>query len=292
MTTFIRRGMDMADAKFQTRSGIDIHVRCVSSSTQNFSLAGLYSKEAVEEKADLCQNLVLNLSDMGAKHVYAPTPIDFNAKVIPTAVLSTVFSLGGGITMYRNEEKDALADGTFLQSRGDAGIFSVAGCPMLVMTYRDYVAFLHAGFRCLVDFKWIDTRIERRPNESVIDSAFQAFEEKCAADGTIFQRDDVEARAFWAIPPKDFNFDLNHKEERFRKFNPKMREYVLERFSEEAIEELGDGKFGVDLPVIIREQFGKRGINVNLDDAYLPSGFHTTRNSDGMRCLMAAVRTS
>ncbi len=292
----LTRGITPVETVIESRSGVTIAMSCMSG--PNWSLAGLYSEAAAREKSELCGRVSLALRDMGATHVYAPTPTDFNAKIIDPDALDVAFPIGRNITMHRSTNKAVYADGTFLRRPGDAGVFSVGGCPMIILIYGHIVLFLHAGLWCLVDKKWIDSDgTERgRENESVVDSAVQKLKGICTAKGTLFRPQEVEAHVMWAIPPEHFDFERDPrkvKEEEYRRRNPKLYTHVPSRFGDEALKELDGTMFGIDLPVIIREQFGHYRINVETRHAYLPEGFHTTRNNDKqLRCLMAAVRQS
>lgn len=260
---------------------------------RNWSLAGFYGAEGLRDKPELARDLRELFLVAGAQRVYAPTPVEFNAKILKPEVFTTVMRLdeANRILMLRNKERPA--DGTFLRYMGDAGVFSAGGCPTIVATYKREMVFAHAGQDCLLDRARVDSLGEKRsrPNESVVDSIMDALKEE-SFEFERFNPADVHVWVYGSIRPEDFGHSL--LDPKYGQYNGKLYAYVHNRFSSESVC-IRRCEVQLDLPVIIQKQFmerGVRGTQINLTDAYLPSNFPTTRNGLSSRYVALVVRTS
>jgi len=271
--------------------GVDFTVQLLASG--DWSLAGFYGEEGLNKKADLAQALFVSLFSMGAKRVYAPTPVEFNGKVITPKAFTTSMTLnglGGSVQMLRNEEYPA--DGTLLRNIGDAGAFSGGGCPMIVATYKKHMVFAHAGRDCLLDRVRIDSfdKQEGRRYGSVVTSTMEALKEESFESD--FDPRKVHAWVYGSIRAEDFTHALD--DVKYGAYNGKMYDYVRERFGPECVA-VRDNLMQMDLPILIQRQFMKLGVpeeRVSLTHAYLPEHFPTTRSDSKTRYLAVALRTS
>ena len=272
-------------------AGVDFTVQLITSG--DLSLAGFYGKEGLSKKPDLAQALFVHFFSMGAQRVYAPTPVEFNGKVISPKAFTTqmmLSGLGGSVEMLRIKEYPA--DGTLLRSIGDAGTFSGAGCPMAVATYKRHMVFAHAGRDCLLDRVRVDSFDEQQGRRfpSVVTSIVEALKEE-SRESEDFNPGKVRAWVYGSIRPEDFTHPLN--DPKYDIYNGKMYGYVKRRFGPECVG-IKDNAVQLDLPVLIRRQFMGLGVpedRVSLTHAYLPSHFPTTRGGNG-KYLAVALRTS
>ncbi|HVY72551.1 MAG TPA: hypothetical protein VG984_00640 [Candidatus Paceibacterota bacterium] len=290
MDSLVRPNPLMVRHELGNKSGnIRFTASIFGSKDENLSLAGLYGPQDVLKRRGFCDALKYELTGLGARRVFAPTPVDpegkFKAILIPPHELTTKIPLGHGLNLWRNRAKPA--DGTLLQQVGDTGIISAGGCPTIVATYRDKCIFAHAGRDCLIDRKWIDSRFTQRGRQhgSVVDSIIQTLK-----TSEPFEADDVEVWVFWAIKPENFYDNLD--DPKWGKRNRETFNYVQGRFGKAAYEQ--DGRLiGYDLPVMIGALFAQHGVlNIYDDHAYLPDEFPTTRTKgqERMRYLSAFVR--
>lgn len=271
---------------------VDFMVQLVASG--NWSLAGFYGDEGLRNKPDLAQALHTLFFSMGAHRVYAPTPVEFNAKLINPETFTTcmrLVGLGGSVLMLRN--KSAPADGTMLRYIGDAGAFSAAGCPMIVAAYKKELLFAHAGRDCLLDRVRIATRDEKfgRPYGSVVRSIVETLRNE-SFEADRFDLSRVRVWVYGSIRPEDFRDSLS--DPKYAEYNNKAYYYVLHRFGPECVE-IKDHAVQLNLPVLIQKQFESQGVpgqNINITQAYLPKSYPTTRSGSTDRYAICVVRTS
>ena len=272
--------------------GVDFTVKLITS--DDWSLAGFYGEEGLKKKSDLARALFWVFYSMDAERVYAPTPIEFNGKVVKPEIFTTSMTLrgraSGTVEMLRN--KEVPADGTILRNVGDAFAISASGCPTGVATYKQHQVVFHAGRDCLLDRVRVDSFDEQegRPYGSVVTSVMETLKEESREFGGFDPRK-VRAWVYGSIRPEDFTHPLNNA--KYGTHNGKMYGYVQNRFGPGCVS-IKNNDVHLDLPVLIQRQFMQLGVpgeGVNLKHAYLPEHFPTTR-TNSQRYLVVAVRNS
>jgi hypothetical protein len=253
----------------------------------SWSLARL-QKAGDEKKAPELASMVNRaLLGLGAHLAYAPTPVKFNGKLVrPDALMHERIPLGD-IMLYRNPANPA--DGTWLPSRGCAGIFSAGGCSLIVATLGKEMVFAHAGRDCVIDRKRIVTRNnkEGRHYESVVNSIIASLAPSrflCAQ---------MHVAVYYSIRPEDFRHDFDDANSDHVAYNTAAAHILRREYGEECgiVDSRG---IGIDVPRIIRAQFYAQGVpreNISLELAYLSDELPTTRRGGG-RYLAAVVRNS
>ena len=256
-----------------------------------WSLAPLQESGSAATHPEHAKKIAQALYSIGAHHAYAPSPIEFNGKIVRPQELDVRIPIGNSIgvseiALYRNPAKPA--DGTLLSRPGDAGIMSAGGCPIIVATYEEQCVFAHAGRDCLFDRTYFisDGKKKGREHESVVDSIFGALEAKHASE--------VRVWVFGSIRPEDFIHPFGN--ERHGDHNAKLYHHLRRYYPGDCF--MHDQAVAVypDLPRIIREQFVRRGAElsqISLSSAYLPADVSRTfRGGSTARYLMAVVRRS
>lgn len=270
---------------FTSLEGIRFTAACFQGPGNEWSLGPLQAPEDVVRHPILTERLRDAMRHLGAERVYAPSPVEFNGKIIQPAELSRVFNLKGGVLLFRNAGMPA--DGTFLRADGHAGVFSAGGCGLTVVTLRDHLIFAHTGRDCVIDRTRILTGAPSRSKESVIDSIMDAFHQLGYNEKHFC---DLSAWVLYSIKPRDFlhRFDDPQHGEYNRRVGPD-----LARRTSAGIRTTPAG-FQIDVPAIARSQFLAYGVpseNIHLDHAYLNDELPTTRRGGG-RYLVAVVRHS
>lgn len=263
-------------------SGISFTTACFEG--KDWSLAPLQKAEDVATHQVLAHKVRSAMRHLGADRVFAPSPVTFNARIVLPEALTRVIPLGHKVFLFRN--KEAPADGTFLRSSRDAGIFSAGGCGMIVAAYRDALIFAHAGRECVLDRVRVESHgvARSRDRESVVEYILDAFgvssKKECAK---------VHAWPLYSIKPREFVHEYDHPVH--GAYNRAAAEYIERRFGKDASE--SDARaVCIDLPRIIARQFVRCGVpeaNLHLEHAYLADELPHTRNGGG-RYLVAAVR--
>ena len=232
------------------------------------------------------------MAPLKASRVYAPSPTQFNGLVIEPEELDVEIPLSGLTTLHRN--RHVPADGTPISCVGDAGILSAAGCPLIVAAYEDSLVFAHAGRDCILDRARVQTAGKKkgRPHESVVNSLMEMLQKKSAFPDSFDPRK-VEVWVYWSIQPDNFLHEFAHPTH--GRWNRAAADYVRRQFGDRTAMQNANGVW-LDLPAIIQGQLVKLGVpvgNIDLDNAYLPESFPTTRTGDGKsRYLVGVVRTS
>lgn len=224
---------------------------------------------------------------LGAHYVFAPSPALFNAKIIrPDTLLQEQIKLGR-VVMYRNP--GAPADGTWLPAKNNAGVFSAAGCSMIVATLRKEMIFAHAGRDCVIDRTRILTRGREnsRHHESIVDTIVAALAP------IPFLRQHLHVSVYYSIKPEDFLHSYIVKNPEHLSYNNNAAEMLQEEYGRECgtVDNRG---ISIDIPRIIRAQFIELAVpeaNISLEHAYLADELPTTRRGGG-RYLAAVVRHS
>lgn len=270
----------------EAQSDVPFTAVCTPGTGMELSLAPLQKPEDAAKSAglDLCMKLHTILHPHGAERLLAPTPTEANGEIIEPTNLSKVFLVGSGMRMFRNPE--APADGTFLRNRGDAGIFSVSGCGVIVAAMGDRLIFAHAARNSLIDRRRVLTGQNSRRNESVVDAIIEAFGELGHDKFDIKIR--MRVWMFYFIRPEDLFDSFDNPEH--CKYNRAVGADVQNRLGVHRM--YNDDGVMLDLPVIAAQQFVNHGIsrrNINLEHCYLPGGMPHTRNGGG-RSLLAIIR--
>ena len=251
----------------------------------DWSLAPLQRSGDQRKAPNLAHRLNEAVLELGARYAYAPSPAKFNGKIIrPHKLMQEQMHLGE-ILLYRNP--DAHADGTWLLSPGNAGIFSAGGCSMIVATMGQEMIFAHAGRDCVIDRTRITSRsrVQGRHNESVVHSIVDSL-----APSSLL-RSHIHAAVYYSIKPEDFRHDFEDVDPEHLKYNIPAAEMLPAEYGDECgiVDKQG---ICIDVPRIIRAQFISLGVpeeNINLEHAYLADELPTTRRGGG-RYLAAVVR--
>ena len=254
----------------------------------NWSLGRLQTNADVWHHQEFAEQLREAIMSVGARHALAPSPVAFNAKIGLTRELSNTISLGDGVYMRRNV--DAPMDGTFLDNRFDAGMFSAGGCGLIVAYYRNHLLFAHAGRESLLDRTWVLTegRERSRKHVSVVDSILDAFR--------VPQEKMYEVR-FWLlyfIKPWHFTHAAKATHAEHAAYNQAAIRFLPTQYGKSAGSCTSES-IDLDLPAIAYKQCIARGVpslNINVAHQYLPDGLPTTRGEEPLkRYLVVVART-
>jgi hypothetical protein len=253
----------------------------------NWSLAPLQRAGDEKKAPELAGRVSRALRGVGARFAYAPTPVKFNGKLVRPDTLMKERILLGDIALYRNP--DAPADGTWLPSRGCAGVFSAGGCSLIVATLGKEMVFAHAGRDCVLDRTRITARNRQtgRHHESIANSVVAQLAPSS------FLRKMLHVAVYYSIRPEDFRHDFDDANPDHVAYNTAAAQMLPREYGEECgiVDSRG---IGIDVPRIIRAQFAAQGVpkeNISLEHAYLCDELPTTRRGGG-RYLAAVVRNS
>jgi len=256
----------------------------------NWSLAPLRTATTAAQNQDFARKVGSALWGIGARRVFAPSPIEFNALVLEdTSVLREHISLLPGLVMQRNPESPA--DGTRLEEASDAGVFSAGGCSIFIAIFRKDMVFAHAGRDCVIDRTRVLSKGKRtgRKHRSVVDQIMHVLGvEKNSPDAR-----EVHVWPVWSIRPEDFAHHLDAKNDVHRRYNQAAAEYLPRYFDERAVYRK-DNAVHLDVPRIGQTQFMSYGVleeNIHFKHAYLHDDLpHTRGNEPNKRYLVAVVR--
>ncbi len=289
MTQVLEKVKPLITNHFETPDGkVRFSASCFSGI--NWSMKDLYTPEQAFGNA--FANLVRDaLLSIWAQRTFAPTPTKFNGRIGSPKELSTTISLGYGVYLKRNAK--AYMDGTFLDGKHDAGIFSAGGCGVIVATYRHLMVFAHAGRDCLLDRLWVKTEgKERTPGReylSVVDSIIEAL--SVPTD----KMHEVHVWPLYFIKPEDFAHRANDKEKDHGEYNQGAIRFLPTQYGKECGDTTSE-RILMDLPRIARKQCMAHGVpsaNIHMDHCYLADELPHTRKGEGTtRYLVAIVRNS
>ena len=267
----------------ETPDGMRLTAACFGG--KDWSLKSL-QEPGNERDNSLAGRLGKALSGLDAYVALAPTPTEFNGRIIPPGFLSDQIRLGHGVNMFRNTRRPA--DGTMLVTRGTAGIFSGGGCSAIVAAYKDQAIFAHAGRDCVLDRTRVRTngREQGRPFESVVDSIIRTLGLDVTED-----YNNLHAWVLWSIKPGDFAHRFDNRQH--SQYNTGAAVYVPRLYGGAAAY-VDDHAVYLDVPEIVQSQFMQYGVpdeNIDLTHAYLADELPHTRKDDGDgRYLVAVVR--
>lgn len=254
----------------------------------NWSLAPLQKAKDAEINTSFSKRIAEALAGIGATRAYAPNVVPASGVMVNPEELTTRIPVGNTInrpiSLWRN--KSLPADGTLLNKQGHAGVFSAGGCPMIVMSWGDKLAFAHAGRDSLLDRNFILGGKSSRQHESVVDALIAHM---CLTHEQLLE---AHVWVFWSIRPEDFLHPFDHQV--YGEMNEAMANYVGGFFGRAGahIDKVG---IRLDLPQIIKTQCIRLGLqskHIYLQQAYLPEGAPTTRTpgKENLRSLIAVVR--
>jgi hypothetical protein len=258
---------------------------CFAGEGMEWSMKLLQKPEDVFRHPAFAHDLRAALREMGAVRAFAPTPTEFNGVIIGQDALTDRFDLGEGMTVHRNILMPA--DGTFLKSAGDAGIFSASGCGVIMAALGQYLVFAHAGRDCLIDRKRI-LRTGGRAHESVVDYIVHALLALGCAPEDMHS---LHAWMFYSIKPEEFLH--RYDDEKHREYNKLVGSDLERRGLGAGVRHLAEG-VELDLPIVANLQFmqyGSPAEHIHLEHRYLHDELPTTRTNGG-RYLVTVVRHS
>jgi hypothetical protein len=263
-------------------SGVEFSASCFQG--KDWSLGPLQKPEDVEKHPTLAAKVNAAVGGLGGRRAYAPNPTKFNAQIITPSRLNHLLRLGD-VDLYRNQDRPA--DGTFLVAKGDAGIFSAGGCGVLVVAYKNYLIFAHAGRECVLDRTRVETLGKNMAREynSVVNYVFAMLG---VPDHELNQ---VYAWPLYSIHPEEFAHHFNDK--KYGAYNRAAAQYIPKFYGEECAI-IDHDAVCIDLPQLMKTQLIMEGVppqNIFLDHAYLSDELPHTRNGGG-RYLVAVVRHS
>lgn len=251
----------------------------------DWTLRRLQTNEDGTLNQSLLQRLWYIMCKKRTYRAYAPSPVHFNAEIIDKEHLTKRITVASGFDLYRNQNTPA--DGTFLE-RGEMGIISGAGCPVIVAWYREKFIFAHAGRDSLFDRKRILSGTPSRINESVVDGILKAFgypEIDC---------EEIGVSVHFSISPQALIHERNHPT--YGAFNEKMFLDLREWGAECAYHNDDSTLIHLNLPELIRRQFIKYGVpskRIHLHETYVdehPDLVHTRGPDRERRNLIIIVR--
>lgn len=268
---------------FTSRSGIRFTSACFPGA--DWSLGPLQKPEDAASQETLVRKLRGALRHLGASRAFAPSPVQFNGRIIMPDCLTVGIPLGDGLLLQRN--RAAPADGTLLHSAGDAGLYSAGGCGFIAAALDGHLVFAHAGRDCIIDRKRVLTGAPSRQMESVVDYILNALTLAVGPGRSA----EIEVWVLYSISAEDFFHSYRHEEygEYNRLVGPDLHDRGL---GAGALKK--QGGICIDIPEVIRAQFIQRGVRpeqISLEHAPLPRELPTTRNGGG-RYLVALARHS
>lgn len=237
-----------------------IYTASIFGKPDNWSLSLLGNPETQEEYRARLGDV---LEDLQVGKALAPVPTAFNAQMIDKKQLTTEIEAGARI-LYRNAQRPA--DGVTI-SPGEAFVISPGGCPITVLTRRNFeAACLHTGRNCIIDRDAVlsPRKGAGRRHFSVIEAGLESL-----GVGRRDQAQSVRVKVLWSLPARFFPHPLDHP--RHAEFNLRMREYVGRRWGADCVEARGNVMYP-DLPRIIRAQCIELGVphdHIDLSHAYL-----------------------
>lgn len=183
------------------------------------------------------------------KKVFAPIPIKFNAKIAKERDFSQKISLSQKFKILRG----TYADGVALKRKGDSFFISSADCPTIIAVGKKTMVCAHAGRESLIDRQRVITKtIGSRKNNSVVDGIIENF----------YQQEERTKMIKVFVTCGIGNFDFLHPWDHpiFGKYNKKLTFYIIENFGRECIggSYIKEGR--IDLQMIIKNQFVKKGV--------------------------------
>lgn len=225
------------------------------------------------------------MSQLGARRIYLPNPREFNAQVLARDDFIFEKNIGSSTLCWAPRQP---ADGTLLGS-GEAGLYTAAGCPIIVAMCDDQVAFAHAGQRCLLDTARILGQPHPRTPTSVVGALIQRVAQGYANSKKVY------LWVYWSIPPNLFAHRLDH--ETHSAFNHALVQYLSNMGYEEGKDgwQRTDTHLHLDLPRIIATQatqtYGVPERNVHIGKfSYISPDLPTTRTHPGHNYIVAVVR--
>jgi hypothetical protein len=255
----------------------------------DWSLGPLQRAEDAEDHPHLVHKIRSAMRHLGADRGFAPTPnpTEFNGEVILPERLERVINLGHKVLLFRNREVPA--DGTFLRSPRDAGVFSAGGCGMVIVAGGDLLLFAHAGRESLLDRTEIRTAgQERSRRRDLMSNLVETMQQRGVPSEKLF------VWLMYFIKPDDFVHSTKDPNEAHAAYNCGALRYLPEQYGE-AAGRVDAESIRIDLPRIARMQCLYLGVparNISLDHAYLADELPHTRKPGGGRYLAAAVRHS
>jgi hypothetical protein len=268
---------------FKSPDGISFSAACFQGPGNEWSLAPLQQPQDVEANPVLSHKIRSAMRNLGADRIYAPSPVKFNGEIVLNEHLNKILDLGHKVLLFRN--KDVPADGTFLRSSRDAGIFSAGGCGVIVATLGEHMIFAHAGRECVIDRGRVITGTASRYMESVTDYVVRALLEVA---GDFVEIRNLYAWMLYSIRPEDFLHPYD--DEKHGEYNLRVGQYIVKNFG--AGVRFTDKGAELDIPAIVKSQFQQHGVpeeNISLKHAYISDELPTTRSGGG-RYLVSVVR--
>lgn len=191
----------------------------------------------------------------GVQNLYAPSPVDFNGRVVGREDFSKLFHLGENVVLHRGVR----ADGMELAPRS-AFLLSTGGCPIIVAVLGQKVVVAHAGLKCLL--RWDASEQE---HVSVVENIARRF-------GTPLSRH-PSAWTFWSIRQHRYKHSLT--DPRYKDESERIVASIPEKKYGCAVNSEGD----IDLPLVIRAQLRQHGFSWRNSGpfAYLPPQGYDTR---------------
>lgn len=247
--------------------------------------------EDTEKGYLLRQRLGNTLSRQGARHIMAPSPTAFNAKIIGPDEMPMMSLWDDRDTLaYRDPNKPG--DITWLEEKGSAYTFSGGGCALVVVSVAEYLFACHGGRDSIINRDWVENGVtfdSTRDYEGILDAIFR----KVAPISK--HTKNAHVYVFWSIPPVVFTHKLSEQ------YGERILPYAEERgwlkISQDCVRNFNENAH-IDVPAVLRAQaivYGIPSRNVHLEHAYLPRGMPHTRMQEperSMRYLAAAIRRS
>lgn len=227
------------------------------------------------------------LEKEGGRVTYRINPSRFNTEVLKPTDFSEPFWIEDSKIRFA---KSVFADGVVLEHSGDASVIIARGCPIIVATLDDKVAYAHAGRDCLFDRQYIISDHSDYERSSVVTNLLDTLDPFKA------RRSEIQIWVFFSIKPEQFEHDL--EDPAHGTYNRWLLEYLKQREYPKSgwcvkSDSENNSRLHLNLPEIIREQCIQCEVSNDQihigSHSFLPDSLPTTREGEG-NYLIVIVR--
>lgn len=226
------------------------------------------------------------LRQLDTTKTFMPNPRNFNAQVLEQRSFGERRKIGDLELRWASSKP---ADGVVLDQH-ESGLYTAAGCPVIIAAYDSNLAFAHAGQRCLFDTMLVLSDKPSREHSSVVAALLQKVAPQTK------DRHKAHLWVYWSIAPSLLSHDLKHPTH--GSFNEALVTYLTTRGYPEGRKSVWwrtKTHVHLNLPRIIKTQATETchvpHRNVHIGEfSYLPRSLPTTRTAPGQNYIVAVVR--